>query len=148
MEYLTQILVAAVSVGVFGVVLDAPRRSLPYSALIGALSRLFYLLLKEAGSLALATFCAAATITLCAQLFARLLKMPATVFLIPALYLFVPGTSIYRSVFALLHNNQIESMFYLNETIVISGAIATAVFMVDSLFIIGNQLSRQKERKI
>lgn len=67
--------------------------------------------------------------------------------MIPALYLFVPGTSIYRSVFALLHNAHSESMFYLNETIVISGAIATAVFMVDSLFIIANQLRKQKERK-
>lgn len=46
----------------------------------------------------------------------------------------MPGASIYNSVYYMIQDNQPQSSHYLAETLQIAGAIAMAVFLVDSLF--------------
>ncbi|HHX37380.1 MAG TPA: threonine/serine exporter [Clostridiaceae bacterium] len=145
MNVLWQPFVAAAAVFAIAMVLNAPRRSLPFSALMGGTVWLIFLLIKGQGSVVLATFAAAAVTGLLAQLFARIFKTPATVFLISTIYLFVPGTSIYRAVFGLISGNRNQFLFYANETIMIAGAIATAVFMIDSIFLIASRVNARKD---
>lgn len=46
----------------------------------------------------------------------------------------VPGAQIYRCVFNLIQNDFDVSNFYLIEALQIAGAIAMAVFIMDSIF--------------
>ena len=61
-------------------------------------------------------------------------QAPVSVFLVPGILPLVPGTSIYNSVYYVIRNSREESMYYLVETLQIAGAIALAVFLMDSVF--------------
>ena len=64
----------------------------------------------------------------------RIFRAPVSVFLVPGILPLVPGTSIYNSVYYVIRNSREESMYYLVETLQIAGAIALAVFLMDSVF--------------
>ena len=145
MAVVAQTIAAALAVFAIGAVLNSPRKALLLSAVIGGIVWLIFYLIKSEGQVVLGTFVAAVVTALFAQIFARIFKTPATVFLISAIYLFVPGTSIYRSVLGLISGDREQFIYYANETIMIAGAIATAVFMIDSIFIIINRFKKRKD---
>ena len=74
------------------------------------------------------------SVALMGHLFARFFRAPVSVFLVPGILPLVPGTSIYNSVYYVIRNSREESMYYLVETLQIAGAIALAVFLMDSVF--------------
>ena len=76
-------------------------------------------------------------------IFSRILKIPTTVFLLPPLYLYVPGSLIYRAVYSLIINNVADFNHYLYQTLLTAGAIALAVFGMDSIFIIISNLKKK-----
>ncbi len=141
MDILKQTLIATAVVYLIAIVLDAPKKTLPYAALTGAAGWFVYLLAGE-DSVVYSTFIAACVIAFLAHVFSRISKSPTTVFLISALYPFVPGTSVYRAVYSLIGNDLETFKFYALQSILISGAIATAVFMVDSIFIIHSKIKK------
>ena len=57
-----------------------------------------------------------------------------TIFLVAGILPTVPGASIYRSVYFLIQGQTKWYNFYLIQTIQIAGAMAVAIFIVDSLF--------------
>ena len=61
-------------------------------------------------------------------------KAPVTVFLVSGILPTVPGASIYRSVYYLIQGASSLSNVYFMETLQISGAMAMAIFIVDSIF--------------
>ena len=61
-------------------------------------------------------------------------KAPVTIFLVAGILPTVPGASIYRSVYFLIQGQTKWYNFYLIQTIQIAGAMAVAIFIVDSLF--------------
>ena len=71
---------------------------------------------------------------LLSQVFVRVLKAPVTIFLVAGILPTVPGASIYRSVYFLIQGQTKWYNFYLIQTIQIAGAMAVAIFIVDSLF--------------
>lgn len=81
----------------FGVLLQAPKRSLMISAAIGALSYALYWLLQYFGmSELLAMFLGAAFGALLAQCAARRMRMIATIFITIAIIPLVPGLALCR----------------------------------------------------
>lgn len=88
----------------FAVVFSSPKRSLPYSGLCGTLGYAVYLITLEMNfGLAAAVFVAASVIGIVAELLARALRMPATVFITAGIVPLVPGASAYL---AMLHFSQ------------------------------------------
>lgn len=82
----------------FGVLLQAPRRSLLCAALIGSFSYLIYWALLFWGAPEmLCMFCGAASGSLLAQLAARKMRMAGTIFMTLAVIPLVPGLGLYRS---------------------------------------------------
>ncbi|MGI6510262.1 MAG: threonine/serine exporter family protein [Erysipelotrichaceae bacterium] len=147
MDILKQTLIATAVVYLIAIVLDAPKKTLPYAALTGAAGWFIYLSVGSQGSVVSSTFIAACVIAMLAHIFSRISKAPTTVFLISALYPFVPGTSVYRAVYSLIGNDLNAFKFYALQSILISGAIATAVFMVDSIFIIHSKIKKYHSLK-
>ena len=119
----------------FGLVLEMPRKYLGWSGLTGGVCWLVYLLVKAGtGSMILGACLSSLSVALMGHLFARIFRAPVSVFLVPGILPLVPGTSIYNSVYYVIRNSREESMYYLVETLQIAGAIALAVFLMDSVF--------------
>ena len=125
----------------FGIVLDLPKKYLGWSGVTGGVCWLVYLLIREeTGSLIFAAFLSGLSVALLGHILARILRAPVSVFLIPGILPLVPGTSIYNWVYHIIRSSREQSMYYLIETIQIAGAIAMAVFLIDSMFrMVGNR---------
>jgi len=85
-------------------------------------------------STVLSTFLAVLFVAVFSHIAARLEKMPVTVFLIPCIFPFVPGAGMFQIVYSLIENRPDDAMRYFFETIEIAGAIALAIFAVDTIF--------------
>ena len=114
----------------FGIVLEVPKKYLVFSGIAGAVGWAVYLLgqaLFPAGSVFFSSFC----IALLSQIFARKLKCPVTVFLIPGIYPFVPGAGIYRTVYyIIMGENGLAGQYFL-DTLTTAGMIALGIYIVD-----------------
>ena len=81
----------------FGLVLEMPKRYLIWSGLTGAVCWLVYLLVKgSTGSMIFGAFLSSLSVALMAHVFARRLRAPVNMFLVPGILPLVPGTSIYN----------------------------------------------------
>ena len=112
-----------------------PRKYLVYAGITGGAGWLAYLVSMQVGtSQVAAAFFSSLAAALLSQVFARVLKAPVTIFLVAGILPTVPGASIYRSVYFLIQGQTKWYNFYLLQTIQIAGAMAVAIFIVDSLF--------------
>lgn len=114
----------------FGIILEVPKKYLPYSGIAGMIGWAAYLLgqlLLPAGSVFFSSFC----IALLSQIFARILRCPVTVFLIPGIYPSVPGAGIYRTVYYVIIGSDSMAGHYLIETLTTAGMIALGIYIVD-----------------
>lgn len=146
-ELLWQSFVAFVSVYFFAIMLESPKRSLLHCALTGSIGWFVYLLALEYVRIEVATLVAGLIIATLSQWFARLLKTPATVYFLSSFIPLVPGEGVYRAVFAFINGNYGEAQMELNETLLIAGAIALAIFLVDSMFSLSARLQTLRARK-
>lgn len=127
---------AAAFMAIFGfsLILDVPKKYLFYTGAAGGACWFVYLLSIQAGrSPVMAAFLSSLAASVLSQILARLLKAPVTVFLVAGILPTVPGASIYRCVYFMIQGLMELSTYYLIETIQIAGAMALAIFIVDSL---------------
>ena len=114
----------------FGIMLEVPKKYLPYSAVAGTIGWAAYLLCQAflpVGSVFFSSFC----IALVSQIFARILKCPVTVFMIPGIYPSVPGAGIYRTVYYVIMGENMLAGRYLIDTLTTAGMIALGIYLVD-----------------
>jgi len=124
--------IISVSVCVF---LNAPKETALKSGFIGSIGWVIYLLIDKNYGPAIATFVAGLAIAIFAHIFARMFKHPVTVFIIPGFFPLVPGYRIYLAVYHFILGNRDLGVENLELTLKISGMIALAVFLMDTLFI-------------
>lgn len=119
----------------FSLILEVPKKYLLYTGLAGGICWCVYCAVSYAGySLTAAAFLCSAAVALYSHISARILQAPVTVFFVAGILPAVPGASIYRSVYYMIQGDVGLSNFYLIQTIQIAGAMAMAIFIVDSLF--------------
>lgn len=119
----------------FSLILELPKKFVILAGVIGAVGWLAYLLADAAtGSVTAAAFLSTLLVALSSHISARIWKAPVTVFLVAGILPSVPGASIYRSVSYVISNDSGLASHYLVETLQVSGAIAMAIFIMDSLF--------------
>lgn len=130
-----QVIGAFFAVVTFSIIFGVPKKYLPYSGFAGAFGWWIYLLVSRAGGgIILGMFAATLASALVSHLFARLLKAPVTVFLIPSILPTVPGVGMYRIVYYMIIGDSVQSQFYLSQTLQIAGVIAIGIFIIDTLF--------------
>ena len=130
-----QIISAFSAVFMFTMLLEIPRKYVVYASASGAIGWGGYLIVQgREDSSMLAAFLSTLVVAFLSHILARIKKAPVTVFLVSGTLPAVPGAAIYRSVYFLLHDEQVLAIHYLNETILIAGGIAMAISIVDSLF--------------
>lgn len=130
-----QVLGAFIAVLGFSTVMEVPRKLLIHTSVIGAVGWLVYLLVcRHGNSTVMASFCSALVISLLSHLSARMLKSPVTVFLIGGILPLVPGAGMYRTAYSLMMETSQQVYKNLQETLMIAGSIAVAIFITDSVF--------------
>lgn len=137
-EIIIRSLGAFLAVISFGVVLELPKTYLLHAGACGGVGWMVYLIVQDViQSSPMAAFLSSLVVAGMSHIFARRKKAPVTVFLVAGILPSVPGASIYRCVYYMIRDMNILTTHYLVETLQIAGAIAMAVFFIDSLFRLG-----------
>lgn len=130
-----QILGAFIAVIAFCFLLNAPRKYILHAGAIGAMGWALFLVLQSLDfSKGSATFFSGCLICLCAQILARILKTPATIFIIIGILPLVPGAGMYHIARSIIYSDAALTSYYITETLTVSGMIAVSIIVVDSLF--------------
>jgi uncharacterized membrane protein YjjB (DUF3815 family) len=133
-EYIIQLVAGAVGVCGFSLVLRMKKRRIPYTVLGGLISSaLYFVLIYYTDSIFISSMVAAAAATIYAEIMARLLKAPATVFLLPAIVLLVPGGLLYYTMSSIVARDQLTAAYYGSNTIYTALGIAVGVLGVSVL---------------
>ncbi len=117
----------------FAIILEVQKKNLIYCGIAGAIGWAAYLVCQKilpVGGIFVSSFC----IALLSQIFARKLRCPVTVFLIPAIYPFVPVAGIYRTVYYIIMGENLLAGQYLLDTLTTAGMIALGIYIVDILW--------------
>lgn len=115
----------------FGILLNQPKSTLVYTALIGLLG---YAVLSLLGGSVLAFFVSGLTVGVLSEAAARAARRTATLFLISALIPIVPGLGLYRSMMAISQNDVASAMSLGVSALAGIGAIALALTITTVLF--------------
>lgn len=126
---------AFLSILAFSIYLETPGKHILKAGLVGAIGGFVYLtaLQFQKGDV-LASFLSALTVALISHIFARIYKTPVTLFLVAGILPTVPGAGMYRMVYFLLLEDETKAGYYMIQTLEIAGAIAFAIFLIDSIF--------------
>ena len=130
---ISQLISVFIGVIGFAIILEVPKKYLTFCGLAGMIGWAAYLwaeMLLPVGSVFCSSFC----IAFFSQIFARKLKCPVTVFLIPGIYPSVPGAGIYRTVYYVIMSENELAGHYLLETLTTAGMIALGIYIVDILW--------------
>ncbi|MDD2980120.1 MAG: threonine/serine exporter family protein [Hespellia sp.] len=137
---------AFLATAALSVAFEAPKKYLLHAGVAGALSWGIYLVILGASKdVVMATFVATAVLTLISHIMARIWKAPVTMYLIPAVIPLVPGSGMYHVAYSLIYENKSAAANYGYETILLAGAIALGIFVVDMVFR-NNMLQKNKKK--
>lgn len=126
---------AFIAIFSFAIMLDTPKKYLTYAGVVGAIGWFVYLIANnQFANDILATFLSALAIAFVSQVFARIFKVPMTVFLVAGILPTVPGAGMYRIVYYFIQNDMDMAAHYLAVTLELAGAIAIGIFLVDAAF--------------
>ena len=120
----------------FGILFQAPKKSLPISGIIGAIGWVVFVFLRqhmEVNSF-YANFIATAVLSLASELCARAFKQPATIFVIPGIIPLVPGLGMYQGMAQIISKSYDHGMTILLTAGTDSAAIALGVMVMTSIF--------------
>ena len=117
------------------IIMQLPKKALWISSLSSALTyivfRVAFLSIESEYVGYLAASCFAA---LSAEVLARACKMPATIFIFPAVIPLVPGLGLYRTMLCLVRSDMSGFASEGTKTLIISGIIAVTVAVVNAFF--------------
>lgn len=135
MSTVIQVIGAFLAVVTIAVLNGVPKKYLLYSGTVGAAGWAVYLLMRylETNE-AMSMFAATLVVAIVSHVYARLLKAPVTLFLVCGILPLVPGVAMYRVVYYLLISDTVTAEHYAVTTASVTGAIALAVFFVDTAF--------------
>ena len=132
---LEMIIAAIIGTLGFCMFFNVKRDKLIYGCIGGAFSVVAYFACVELGmSLFAQNMIPAAIATLYAELMARAIKAPATVFLIPGVIPLAPGGKLYDTMRAIVDGDKSNAKILGQETVVIALGLAVGVVLVSVVF--------------
>ncbi|HHY19655.1 MAG TPA: threonine/serine exporter [Firmicutes bacterium] len=129
-----QFIAAFLASGAFAMLYKIPLNLLFFASLVGAVGWMGYLVTVSFAGSIVATFIAAAIVSLLAELFSRMLKTPATTLAVPGIIPLVPGMRVYRSMEYFLLGDNVNGLDEVAMTLLVAGAIALGLAVVGSMF--------------
>lgn len=123
--------IACVSISIH---FNVKGKLLTYSALGGAITFFVYILSSPLNSVAMQSFVASIAASIYSESLARIIKVPATTFLIISIIPLVPGSNLYYTMELCINNEIMNFLTSALNTLGIAGAIALGILLVSSLF--------------
>lgn len=135
MEWLLHLLFSFTASFFFAVLFDAPKRLFFFAGVAGAIGWTVSRILLDLFSMheIYATMFGTLVLGIVCHLMARLLKEPATMFMVPGIIPFVPGGLAYEATSLLVQFEYNQSLNTMLEVILIAGAVAVGLLFADQL---------------
>ena len=114
----------------YSLIMNAPKKAIPFACVIGSAGYVIFELITEIGNKTLAFFLATLLIAAGGEILARVIKIPSTMFIIPAIVPLVPGYGLYQTMLYLVLDEKTKALDILIETIFAAGAMAIAIAVV------------------
>ena len=89
----------------YALIMNAPKKTLIHSSTIASLGYIIYIICVDSGNTKLGFLLGTAAITFLGEIYARKLKMPATIFIFPSVIPIVPGLGLYETMFEFVQND-------------------------------------------
>lgn len=117
----------------FALFMHTPKKHVIYASITGGFGWALYIALTKLGlGIVIASFFAACLIGLFGEIFARVLKAPSIVFIVPGMLPLAPGSGLYYTMESLIAEEYIESVAHGTTTVAIAGAISLGIILVTS----------------
>lgn len=140
-NYILEMIYCAAATFFFALMMNAPKKTLIYSSMTASLGYLVYEYFIIKGNPLLAFFLGTMLIATFGEVFARKLKMPATIFIFPSVIPIVPGFGLYETILALVQDDIPLALETGVSTILNIGCMAIAMTLV-SLFALKIKLKK------
>lgn len=114
----------------FALIMNAPKKSLVFSSLIASLGYFIYSVCINYNQQLMGFFLGTLVISLFGELCARKIKMPATIFIFPALVPIVPGLGLYQMMLEFVQKDVYEALLVGIKTLSYIGAMSVAIALV------------------
>ncbi|WP_411345623.1 threonine/serine exporter family protein [Paenibacillus sp. WLX1005] len=142
MYILAQLATSFIASAGFGILFNAPRRSLLQCGISGMLGWMVYILLYEHIDPIAATLFATFIVGGISQIFARIYKTPVIIFSVAGVIPLVPGGLAYNSMRHFVENNYAEATALAAQAAMLSGSIALGLVLSE----VFNQMIRRAAR--
>lgn len=136
-------LVCALATFFFGVIFCAPPRSMLISSIVGGLGYVIYDLCCEPISVVMGYFLGTLFVSITAEIFARIMKMPAVIFTIPGVIPLVPGVGLYNTMRLFVYGDTIRGLEVGIETLSCAGVMAVAIALPPMMIKVISRLKNQ-----
>ena len=146
MGFVIQVIGAYIATITAAITVEAPKSLIMKTGIPGAAGYIVYLLAIDSMDASLATFLASILIVIMGQASARYYKAPVTIFYIPAFFPLVPGSAMYHTAFHFINGDSQLAALSFVQAMLIAGAIALAIFLVDSSLEIYKFLKNKREQ--
>jgi len=129
-----QIVASFIAVAAFSINIDVPKKYIWIVGCVGTIGWLTYL-----GGIyfntpeILSYFISALVVAIISMILSKILNAVSTIFLIPGILPIVPGIAIYKAIYFFINSNRAEAVHYLLQVLLITGGIALAIFITESI---------------
>lgn len=149
MDFIIAFICAFLATAAFGILFQAPRRSLVTSGVIGAVGWVIFVLLRHhlGYNSFYANFLATIIIALGSEFAARIFKQPVTVYVIPGIIPLVPGLGMYQGMTQIIEKNYDTGMSVLLTAGTDAAAIALGMMFMTSVFRVV-KISRDRKQRL
>ncbi len=135
MDIIIQSLSSFFSAVAFGIIIKVPKSALIYCGITGMIGWMSnWLLIPLIPNSIGAIFIASVLVAIISIIFARMNKMPATVFNIPGVFPLVPGIMAFQTMNSFINREFIEGMEHMTKTFAISITIALAIVSTEIIY--------------
>ncbi|MDO4179004.1 MAG: threonine/serine exporter family protein [Phascolarctobacterium sp.] len=145
-NYVSAFVFAFIATCGFGFIIQVPFKAIPTSGIIGAIGWVVFVYISKGfgHSTVYANFTATVVVAVLSELFARLMKQPVNVYVIPGVIPLVPGLGMYNGMTKILSRHFEYGMSILMQACSDAGAIAMGMMLVTSIF---RMIKISKEQK-
>ncbi|GEK32817.1 threonine/serine exporter family protein [Kurthia sibirica] len=149
MEYIIQIILSFIATAAFGIIFNAPKKSLFHCGLVGAIGWGIYLGFTNQGvDIVPASFAGSFVIAIVAHLYAKRFKMPMIIFSVAGIIPLVPGGMAYNTMRHIVEKDYTQGIEFAVKTSLVTGAIVMGlVFAEVFMQLIFNVIRRSKLTK-
>lgn len=118
-----------------GILYRIPRNLLVYASLVGVVAWLImYYTMISGATVVLADFLGSIAVGVMAELLSRVLRKPATIFIIPGFIPLVPGGDAYTTMLYMVKGQYVDGVAMGMQTMLTGGAIAFGIFVSATTF--------------